>query len=61
MSRGDYVRYVRIAHASLRETENHLLHAEDFGYLEREAAAGLLALASDVGRLLGALIRSLTR
>ena len=60
MSRGDYVRYLRIAHASLRETENHLLRAADSGYLDADSSAGLLALASDVGRLLGALIRSLS-
>jgi four helix bundle protein len=38
LSLGDYLRFLRIAHASLRETENHIERAESVGYLEPEVA-----------------------
>jgi four helix bundle protein len=59
MSRGEYVRFLRIAHGSLRELETHVMLARDLEYLAGPAADALLCDSARVGRLLGALIRSL--
>jgi four helix bundle protein len=60
MSRGEYVHFLRIAHGSLRELETHTMLARDLGYMAVPAADAMLTEAMQVGRLLGALIRSLT-
>lgn len=58
-SRGNYVRYLCIAHASLMEVESHLHVASRLGFLSQEALAAALGRSREVGRLLGGLIRSL--
>ena len=57
--RRDFVRYLAIAHASLKELENHLLTAETVGYVDREAIATPLALSDQVSRMLTAMRRRL--
>jgi four helix bundle protein len=56
---GDYLHHLSIANGSLMELETHLLVAERLGFLEPAAADQLLARASEVGRMLAGLIRSL--
>ena len=59
MSRGDYVRHLRIAHGSLMELETHLLLARDLSFLSTRDAERVLTTLSEVGRMLGGLARSL--
>ena len=59
MSRGEYVRFLRIAHGSLRELETHVMLARDLQYMTSSSANVVLDEATQVGRLLGALIKSL--
>src|SRR3712207_4783673 len=58
-SRADYARHLAIAYGSLMEAETHILIAADLGYLSAEDRDSLLEQASEVGRLLNALKRSL--
>ena len=57
--RGDYLHHLSIANGSLAALESHLLSAEALEESGREQIAATLALAREVGRLLGALIRAL--
>ena len=57
--RGDYIRYLRIAHGSLMELETHLQFARDLDYLPLQDAQILLESSVEVGRILGGLIKSL--
>lgn len=59
MYRGDYLRHLRIAHASLKELDTHLQFAKDLAYLPSKDADTVLALVAEVGRILGGLIKSL--
>ena len=54
----ELVRYLRIAHGSLRESETQLLLAERLGYLATAPTEGLLESAAEVGRLIRGLINS---
>lgn len=55
----DFVRFLQIAHGSVREVETQVLLAERLQFLESGQAEGLLARAAGVGRLLNGLINSL--
>jgi len=56
-SRKELLRFLTIAHGSLMEVEVHLLLAGRLGYLSSTQGATALALRSEVGRMLGAMIR----
>ena len=58
-SHGELRRSLTIAHGSLMEVEVHLLLAGRLGYLSSEQTAPALALRSEVGRMLGAMMRRL--
>jgi four helix bundle protein len=55
IGRRDYLRFLNVAQASLVETECLLMVARDLGYLKLAVAEPLLALANEVGRMLGGL------
>ena len=59
-STNEFVRYLSIAHGSLREVETQILIAERLGYL-LAASRELMNSASEVGRLINGLINSLKR
>ena len=57
--RGDYLHHLSIANGSLAELESHLLLAETLEGVDRPLIDATLALAREVGRMLGGLIRAL--
>ena len=57
--RRDFLRYLAIAHASLKELDNHLLTLESVGYVHREEITTPLALSEEVSRMLTAMRRRL--
>ena len=57
--RPEFLRYLNIAHGSLREVETQILIAKRLEYLKQEQTEGLLEQAAEVGRLVQGLIRSL--
>jgi hypothetical protein len=58
-SRKEYVQFLCIAQGSLKEWETQVILAERLHYRSKAAADDLLELSEEVGRMLGALIRSL--
>ena len=60
-TRGDYVRFLSIAHGSLRELETHLLVARDLGLLADGEVRGALGLTAATSRGIVALARSLRK
>ena len=59
-TRAAYVHHLRIARGSLRETETHLLVAEEVGVAARGSSALALTLCDEQGRMLHALIGRLS-
>ena len=57
--RGDYLHHLSIANGSLAELESHLLLAQALEGADRDRVSATLALAREVGRMLGGLIRAL--
>lgn len=57
----DFSRFFAIANGSLLEVETHLLIAQRLGYASTETVEGLLQQATETGRLINGLIRSLHR
>ncbi|HWP39872.1 MAG TPA: four helix bundle protein [Tepidisphaeraceae bacterium] len=55
----DWSRFLSIAYGSLRELETQVLIAERLGYLDSATAESLMVLASEVGRLINGLRRTL--
>lgn len=55
----DYVRFLNIAYGSLSELETQLLIALNLGYSEAEKIQTLLEYASEIGKMLNALINKL--
>jgi four helix bundle protein len=55
----EYLHHLSFARGSLMEIETHLLIAERLGYLGPRDSKQLLSAASDIGRMLNALSRSL--
>ena len=53
-----FVRFLHIAHGSLREMETQVLLAQRLTYLPATECRSLLDLAAEVGRLLNGLMRS---
>ena len=58
-SRADFLRHLSIANGSLRELETHLMLAERLRLVPDDEIASALAIASETGRLLAGLVRSL--
>ena len=58
-NRGEYLHFVGLAHGSLAELETHLRLAGALGYATASQIDEAIALAGDVGRLLGGLSRAL--
>jgi four helix bundle protein len=58
-SRGDYVRFLRIASGSIKELETHLILSMEIGILQPATGHELLATCDELGRMLRALIRKL--
>lgn len=56
-SKGDFVRFLRIAQGSLKETETHLLLAQRVGLLAGDVLERLLVRSDETGRMLRALYR----
>ena len=54
----EFVRFLRIAYASLREVETQVLLSERFEYLDARQTARLMDLTAEVGRLLNGLMKS---
>lgn len=57
--RGDYLRFLDIAHGSLVEVDTHLRLIAACGYLADPQVDRTIALAEEAGRVLGGLIRAL--
>ena len=58
-SRKDFLRFLDIAEGSLEETKYHLILANDLGYYPKQVFQALFDLASEVGKMLTGLKRSL--
>ena len=59
-TKGDFVRFLRIAQGSLREAETQVLIARRLDYIDDQTSTGPLKTTDDIGRLLNRLIQSLT-
>ncbi|HEX7327195.1 MAG TPA: four helix bundle protein [Casimicrobiaceae bacterium] len=58
---GDYLRFLSIARGSLAETETQLLLALDLGFADASRVSSVSTRADEIGRMLRALERSLSR
>lgn len=58
-SRGDYIRFLRIASGSTKELETHLILSMEIGHLNPQSGDQLLATCDELGRMLRSLIRKL--
>lgn len=58
-SRKEYVQFLCISQGSLKELETQVILSQRLNYGSKTAVDGLLELSAEVGRMLGALIRSL--
>ena len=61
LHRGDYLRSLSVAIGSLQELETEVTLARHLGYATAVDALQITQLADEVGRMLGALTRSLRR
>ncbi|MBN2024380.1 MAG: four helix bundle protein [Pirellulales bacterium] len=57
-SRGEFRRFLLMAHGSLRELETQTIMAQRLKYLSSNEASRLHAMTAEIGRLLNGLIRS---
>ena len=60
-STNEFLRYLSIAHGSLREVETQVLIAARLKYLAEGETSDLMGLASEVGRLINGLSNSLKK
>jgi four helix bundle protein len=60
-SDAELIRFLHIAHGSLRELETQALIANRLDYCDRNQTAKTLEMAAEVGRLINGLIRSKER
>ena len=58
-TRGEFLNQLSVAHGSLRELETHVMLARRLGMMEEGAMQGILKQASEVGRLINGLSKSL--
>jgi four helix bundle protein len=54
-TRKDYAHFISVARGSLAETETLILLAVRLGYVDESRAAPVLALATEVGKMLNSL------
>jgi four helix bundle protein len=59
-SQSEFHHFLSIAHGSLREVETQILITEALGYIKKDSLNKIMALASEVGRLINGLSRSLS-
>jgi four helix bundle protein len=57
----DFLRFLGIAHGSIRELETQLLICRKLAYLTEEEAVRSLSLCAETGRMLNGLMNSLRR
>lgn len=57
---GEYVQFLRIARGSLLELETHITIAENLGYISHEAGSQIANRTEEIGKMMYALIASLT-
>jgi four helix bundle protein len=55
----EYIRFLRIAQGSLKETETHLILANEVGLANEQLTSPVLAICDELGRMLRSLIRKL--
>jgi four helix bundle protein len=60
-SRGDFRRYLSIAHGSIRELETHIHIATRLGYIGEPQREAMLSQCAEVGRLVRGLSNSLAK
>jgi four helix bundle protein len=60
-STASYGQFLKIARGSLKELETHLLLAERVGLVAEGTCADALSMADELGKMLGALIMSLSK
>lgn len=60
-SRGEYVQFLRVAQGSLKECETHILLSQRVQLASAADFEPVLAQGETVGKMLGALIRSLQK
>jgi four helix bundle protein len=60
-STASYAQFLKIARGSLKELETHLLLAERVGLVAEGTCTGALREADELGKMLGALIISLSK
>jgi len=60
-NRGEFHQFLSVAKASCAEVRSHLYVAVDAGYLAPDRFSELLALAEEVGRIIGGLRSSVAR
>jgi four helix bundle protein len=60
-SRGDFRRYLSIAHGSIRELETHIHIATRLGYIGEPQRQAMLSQCGEVGRLVRGLSNSLAK
>jgi four helix bundle protein len=58
-SRNEFRHFLSIAYGSLREVETQILLAEALNYLKKDRSNKIMSIASEVGRLINGLSRSL--
>ena len=58
-SRGEYIRFLRVAQGSLKELETHVLLAQRIRLIEAKTVEPILDLSEVLGKMLRALIRAL--
>jgi four helix bundle protein len=58
-SRNEFRHFLSIAHGSLREVETPILITEALGYMKKDRSNKIMTMASEVGRLINGLSRSL--
>ena len=58
---GQFVQFLKIAQGSLKELETHLIVSERVGLLSSDKMHVLLEQCDEIGRMLGALLRSVQR
>ena len=57
----EFLHFLTIARGSLKELETQILLSAKLGYVHRDNSEGCLASITEVGQLLGALIRAIRR
>lgn len=57
----EFIRFINISYGSLSETETQIIMSHRLGYIDKKTMDELLALSSEIGRMLNALQNSLLK